>query len=214
MIGETARPARVHLSSLPVPQATAAIWGQDVAGPGDQTAVLLGLIRAGDDTARDRLVAHVYERLRRLASHMPRGYPGVRRWEQTGDVLNNALIRLSRALACATPESPRHFYNLAALQIRRELIDLAHHHLGPQGHGARYHTDAPSRAGPSGPLAAQPERAAGPASLEEWTDFHRAVGALTDEEREVIALLWYEGLRQEQAAEVLKVSLRTVRRRW
>jgi len=40
------------------------------------------------------------------------------------------------------PESSRQFWNLAALQVRRELIDLAHHHLGPQGHGARHHSDA------------------------------------------------------------------------
>jgi RNA polymerase sigma-70 factor (ECF subfamily) len=188
--------------------------GCPVADTAGETARLLDLLRRGDNQAKGRLLAHACERLRRLTRHMLRGYPGVRRWEQTDDVLQNALLRLCRALGAAAPESPRHFYNLAALQIRRELIDLAYHHLGPQGHGAKHHTDVQPGEGRGGPLDAQPDRAGEPSSLEGWTDFHTAVGALPDEEREVIDLLWYEGLTQEEAAAVLTVSLRTVRRRW
>jgi RNA polymerase sigma-70 factor (ECF subfamily) len=195
-------------------QLTALMRGCAVADPAGETARLLDLIRLGDEHARRRLIAHACERLHRLTSHMLRSYPGVRRWEQTDDVLQNALIRLCRALAAATPESPRHFYNLAALQIRRELIDLAHHHLGPQGHGASHHTECHAQESQEEPLAAQADRAGEPSSLEEWTDFHRAVESLPDEEREVIDLLWYEGLTQEEVAALLAVSLRTVRRRW
>src|SRR5438128_1367023 len=110
-----------------------------------ETARLLDLLRQGDDQARCQLVSHACERLRRLTSRMLKGYPGVGRWEQTDDVLQNALLRLWRAMEAIQPESVRHFYNLAALQIRRELIDLAHHHLGPQGQGAKHHTDSPAQ---------------------------------------------------------------------
>jgi RNA polymerase sigma-70 factor (ECF subfamily) len=193
---------------------TASLREYAVADPAGETAMLLDLIRLGDGQARSRLIAHACERLRRLTSHMLRTYPGVRRWEQTDDVLQNSLIRLCRALEASTPESPRHFYNLAALQIRRELIDLFHHHLGPQGHGAQHHTEVHSRDIPDGPLANQPDRPGEPSSLQEWTEFHRAVDSLPGEEREVIDLLWYEGLTQEEAAAILGVSLRTVKRRW
>jgi RNA polymerase sigma factor (sigma-70 family) len=187
---------------------------QAPADPAGETARLLDHIRLGDEQARSRLIAHACERLRRLTSHMLRHHADVRRWEQTDDVLQNALIRLCRALAAATPESPRHFYRLAAVQIRRELIDLFHHHLGPQGHGAKHDTGVHSKDSQEGSVATQPDRAEEPSSLGEWTDFHRAVESLPDEEREIIDLLWYEGLTQEQAAAVLGVSLRTVRRRW
>jgi RNA polymerase sigma-70 factor (ECF subfamily) len=40
------------------------------------------------------------------------------------------------------------------------------------------------------------------------------VDSLPDEEREVVQLLWYEGLRQPEAAVVLGISLATLKRRW
>ena len=60
------------------------------------------------------------------------------RWEQTDDVVQNALVRLRRALETTSPESVRSFVNLAAVQIRRELIDLARHYHGPNGMGAHH----------------------------------------------------------------------------
>lgn len=195
-------------------QPTALLLGQAVADSACETARLLDLIRLGDEQARRLLIGHACERLRRLTRHILRGFPGVRRSEQTDDVLQNASLRLWRALTASTPESPRHFYNLAALQIRRELIDLAHHHLGPQGRGARHRTDVHSRDVRGGPLTTVPDRTGEPSSLEAWADFHGAVDSLPEEEREVIGLLWYEGLTQAEAAVVVGVSLRTIRRRW
>ena len=177
------------------------------------TVQLLENLRLGDAQARNRLIDHACQRLRCLTHKMLRDYPGVRRWEQTDDVLHNAVMRLCRALEVVTPQSPRHFWNLAALQLRRELIDLAHHYFGPEGLGTNHHTDGPDEA-----RGQALERSAGeeeqPVSLEEWRCFHEWVGALPEEDREVFDLLWYQGLTQEQAASVLSVSLSTVKRRW
>jgi RNA polymerase sigma-70 factor (ECF subfamily) len=117
-------------------------------------------------------------------------------------------MRLYLALGEAAPESVRHFYNLAAMQIRRELLDLAKHHFGPEGLGTRHDTDSGNKR--------QREPAVGdePATLDEWTEFHRQVEALPDDEREVFNLLWYEELGQDEAAAVLGLSPRTLRRRW
>ena len=106
----------------------------------------LDRLRAGDASARDELLQIACERLTRLARKMLRGYPGVSRWEQTDDVLQNAAVRLCRALEDVRPESVRSFVSLAAVQIRRELIDLARHYDGPEGPG-RHHA---SRAGSDG----------------------------------------------------------------
>jgi RNA polymerase sigma factor (sigma-70 family) len=186
--------------------------------PGNTTQLRYWLerMRAGDGHARQELLAHALERLRALAARMLRGYPLVRRWEQTDDVLQQALLRLDRALADVTPESLPHFYHLAALQIRRELLDLARHHLGPEGQGARHHSDPHGRAADDegGPLRGTADPAGEPTTLEGWSEFHARVGALPPQEREVFDLLWYQGLSQDEAADALGVSSRTVLRRW
>ncbi len=182
--------------------------------PAGEISRLFERLRRGDDQALSRLLAHACKRLRRLASRMLRVHADVRRWEETGDVLQNALIRLCRALEAATPESPCHFYRLAALQVRRELLDLFRHHFGPEGQGARHDTDAYWNDGHSGRLTSQEDASAEPSSLAEWTDFRRAVESLPEEERGAVDLLWYQELTQEEAARVLKTSLRRVKRLW
>jgi RNA polymerase sigma factor (sigma-70 family) len=175
----------------------------------------LDRLRAGDPSARDELLNIACDRLSRLARKMLRGYPGVRRWEQTDDVLQNAVMRLCRALKDVQPGSVRSFINLAAVQIRRELIDLARHYDGPEGPGRHHASRAGS--GGSGPLPGPPEAANDtddPARLALWTEFHEQVGALPDHEKEVFDLLWYHGLAQAEAAALLGVTERVVKYRW
>jgi len=123
-------------------------------------------------------------------------------------VLTEALTRLHRSLETIRPESPRHFYNLAATQIRRVLIDMARRYHGPMGLGANFDT------GTIGGDGNQAVESVEPTDLMEWTEFHEQVEGLPEQEREVFSLLWYEGLTHEEAAEVLGMSKRTLRRRW
>jgi RNA polymerase sigma factor (sigma-70 family) len=95
---------------------------------------LLGRLKAGDASARASLIALAQERFVALARAMLRRYPHVRRWEETDDLLQAALVRLHRSLAEVQPDDVSHFDNLAAVQIRRELIDLARSYQGPEGH--------------------------------------------------------------------------------
>ena len=53
-----------------------------------------------------------------------------------------------------------------------------------------------------------------PQHLAVWEEFHERAAALPDEEGAVFDLIWYNGLSQAEAAEVLNVSLSTVKRRW
>ncbi len=180
------------------------------------SAVLQGhldRLRAGDPSARDALLAHAYANLRRLAARMFGQFPAVRRWEDTDDVSNNAALRLWKALEELRPATARDFYRLAALQIRRELLDLARHYRGPEGLGARHESALPEASG--GPAAAEPpDPTHDPGRLAQWTDFHRRVELLPEEEREAFDLLFYQGLPHAEAARVLAVSEATVRRRW
>ena len=185
--------------------------------PLDHTLQLVGLLdrmRAGDTTARQRIVEHACGRLRGLARKMLRRYPRVHRWEETDDVFVEAITRLDRALETVQPESPRHFYYLAATQIRRVLIDLLRRYCGPEGLGSHYDTAARTPDGEAQPRYEADDTTGEPSSLAQWTEFHEQVEGLPDVEREAFNLLWYEQITQEEAAEVLGVTTRTIRRRW
>src|SRR5438093_1291991 len=82
---------------------------------------------AGDRTARDELIRHTCGRLHRLTQRMLQGYQRVKQFEQTDDVFQTALLRLHKALEEVRPPSLADYYRLAAVQVRRVLIDLARH---------------------------------------------------------------------------------------
>lgn len=182
-------------------------------GSDTQLQSLIDLTLSGDKSAHEALLDHACDRLLRLTRRMFHSYPNLRRWEQTDDVFQNAMVRLHRALAEVKVESVRHFFNLAAIQVRRELLDLSKHHFGPEGAGANHHTDGIPADDEGGSLQT-PDSAAEPENLSDWCDFHAQVGKLPDEEIEIVHLLYYDGLTQEEAAKLLGISLRTVKRRW
>jgi RNA polymerase sigma factor (sigma-70 family) len=172
-------------------------------------------LKNGDDQARTQLLNCACERLTRLTRKMLKGFGRVKRWEETDDVVQNALLRLYRTLADVQPANAIEFYRLAALNIRRELLDLAKHYYGPHGLGANYASvETNSNQTLNEPGHVPPAAAEDPGRLEAWTRFHEQVERLPDDEKEVFDLLWYQELSQAQAAELLSVSERTVKRRW
>lgn len=181
----------------------------------DTQHLLQRIVTAGgadQERARNALLERAAGRLRRLARAMLRGYPRLRRWEQTDDVLQNALLRLHQALVSVRPATAREFYGLAALQIRRELIDLSRRHFGPLGAAGRHATAAWADVGQG--TGAGPRQASRPDAMAAWQAFHEEVGRLPEAEREAVHLLWYQGLKQKEAAELIGVTERTVKNRW
>ena len=160
---------------------------------------LLERLKAGDRTAQNELVKKVSVRLERLARRMIKSFPAVARWAETEDVLQNALLRLLRALESVTPAHTRDFFNLAAVQIRRELIDMVRQLTGVHGLDANL-VSRPGEGSSMHPMAAEV-----PSSPEEWTVLHEAV---------VFSLIYYHDWSQPQVAALLDVSDRTVRRIW
>lgn len=169
----------------------------------------------GDASARNELLQHCSRRFESLARKMLRDFPKVRRWEETGDVLQNAILRLLNALNDVQPTSFRHFLSLTTLQIRRELIDLARKHQGPLGVAANHASWKPDADSNGSPQPIEPGDAThNPAQLAAWCELHEAIASLPEEQREVCELVWYQGLTQVAAAKVLQVSERTIKRRW
>jgi RNA polymerase sigma-70 factor (ECF subfamily) len=190
----------------------------------------LDRLRSGDLSARDELIAHGCNRFLTLTRKMLHRYPRLRNWEESGDVAQNALLRLRRALEQVQPASCREFFGLATVQISRELLDLTRHYYG------RKKAEGPDGApggGPCGRVAGaiaqgmqggggsdcfqgdpRDDEADDPLKLAAWREFHEAVQKLPANEREVFELLWYQGLSQEEAAELLGCDRSTVKRRW
>jgi RNA polymerase sigma factor (sigma-70 family) len=158
--------------------------------------------QGGDRAAADELLRAVAVRLERLARKMLRDFPRVRALADTCDVVSAASMRLLNALRSVRPASTREFFTLSAVQIRRELLDLADTHT-------RRRTVEMKQS--------QAEAIAAPSVAEEvdlWCAFHQAVEALPLEEREVVSLIFYHDWKQHQVGELLGVDERTVRRYW
>lgn len=185
---------------------------------GNQTTELSPLIdrlAKGDLSARDELLAAACNRLRLMASRKLSRFPGVHRFEDTDDVLQNACIRLHRALASTQPTSAKGFFGLAATQIRRELIDLYRHYEGPQG-AARNEFAASCPSNDTGFWAVddKADSTSGPSTLAEWTELHQQIGKLPSPEREVLEQIYYGGASKEMVAHNLGLSYDKVKRIW
>jgi RNA polymerase sigma-70 factor (ECF subfamily) len=176
----------------------------------------LDRLEAGDPAARRDLLGVASARLRRLARKMLRADGRLRRWVESGDVLNDAVLRLSRALEVVAPETPREFFRLAALQVRRELADLGRHHFGPCGAAAHHQSIPPHEGFPGGaPAAADPPDCRDePSVLAAWAEMHEKAGALPEQQRDTFDLVYYQGLSHSEVAALLGVSTKTVQRRW
>jgi RNA polymerase sigma-70 factor (ECF subfamily) len=170
----------------------------------------LDRLRAGDNKARTDLLEHCQRRFRQLARRMFKSFDRLRPRVDTDDVVQGAMVRLWRALDNLRPIDVLGFSRLSAKQIRRELIDLArkHHRRQP----------LPLPGGDQSSSAAEHQMPSDstfdPGKLALWTEFHEQVEKLPEAEFAVYDLLWYQGMEQKEAAELLGVSVPTVKLRW
>lgn len=168
-------------------------------------------MHAGDAVAEDELMRAAGDRLERLARRMLRDFPNVRRCADTGDVFQEAMLRLLHSLRQleTAPASVRDFLGLAAAHIRRELLDLAR-----RCGAAKRRGDVPLDVAGSGTGLDPAASADDPDELDDWRRFHEEVEKLPVEEREVIGLRFYHGWNEADIAALFGVTERTVRRRW
>lgn len=176
-------------------------------------------LHRGDPAAKNDLLAYARQQLVRMVQKMLHGESGfavVRRWEQTDDVVQGSLIRLSRTIDNLPINSPRDFFKLAATNIRWELRALRDKYLADKSPAQRHHTDMPSAlAQGQAPIdRVLADMAAPPDSFAAMSRFLDAVETLTDDDRELLDLRLVHGLTRQEAADHLGLTLATFKRRY
>jgi RNA polymerase sigma factor (sigma-70 family) len=174
----------------------------------------LARLAEGDLSVRDRLVEACAERLRHLTHKLLRRYPVVRRFDDTDDVFQGAILRLHRAIGqmATAGESPRSLMALGATQIHRELVDLARRYSAASSYEANRGTNVYQDADGERRFIDSAEVEEEP--LDRWERFHAAIDRLSPEQREVFRLVWYMGADQRTIAGMLGCSERTVKTYW
>jgi RNA polymerase sigma-70 factor (ECF subfamily) len=170
--------------------------------PGEIT-VLLHQIKDGDQDAQSRLIGLVYPELRRLAAdYMRQERPD--HTLQTTALVHEAYLRFLEQKEVGW-QSRSHFFGVAATLMRRILVDHARERLAKRRGGSREKLTLDDAsvvtAGRSDQLLALDE----------------ALGRLEEtrpRQSRIVELRFFGGLSEEEVAEVLGISTRTVRRDW
>lgn len=164
---------------------------------------LLQAWRAGDPAALERLTPLVYAELHRLAHrYMRRENAG--HTLQTSALVNEAFVRLLEHQQVDW-QNRAHFFGLAAQMMRHILLDHARTQTRAKRGGGARQVAFDETAIVSG------ERAAELIALD---DALNDLAALDPRKSRLVELRFFGGLNNEEVAEVLGMSLRTVEREW
>jgi RNA polymerase sigma factor (TIGR02999 family) len=157
----------------------------------------------GDDAALEQLMPLVYEELHRLAHSYMRGErPG--HTLQTTALVNEAYLRLAGYRGVRRQERAQ-FFALAAQLMRRILVDHARTRERQKrgGRAARLQLDEAA--------VLSPERSGELLALDEALS---RLAEIDPRKSRVVEMRFFGGLRNEEIAEALKVSVKTVTRDW
>ena len=170
--------------------------------PREVTRLLQAWCR-GDEAALDRLVPLVHDELHRLAHrYMLRERAG--HTLQTTALLNEAYIRLVDA-GNVDWQNRAHFFAISANLMRRILVDFARSRGYQKRGGSVVKIEFDDARIPSSRRGAE---------LIALDDALTALAQLDPREARVVELRFFGGLSEEETAEVLGVSSRTVKRDW
>lgn len=168
-----------------------------------EATLLLTALEQGDPKANEKLLDLVYEELRRLAANkMARESPG--QTLQPTALVHEAWLRLVGSDKQQF-KNRAHFFSAAAEAMRRILIDRARRKLRVRHGGDFERVDLDGL-----DLAA-------PGAERELLDVHEVLDKLTKErpiQAEVVKLRYFAGMTNAEIAQVIGVSVPTVKNYW
>jgi RNA polymerase sigma factor (TIGR02999 family) len=165
--------------------------------------LLLTAVDQGDPQAAEKLLELVYDELRRLAvSKMAREAPG--QTLQPTALVHEAWLRL---VGDNSPkfENRAHFFSAAAEAMRRILIDRARRKLALR-HGGGYER-----------VDLDGQDLAAPGADQQMLAVHEVLDKLAQEhpvQAELVKLRYFAGMTNEEAAQILDVSVSTAKNYW
>jgi RNA polymerase sigma factor (TIGR02999 family) len=170
----------------------------------DELSLLIQRAHAGDEAARERLFAVAYEDLRGQARRQLRD-GGRNTLLNTTVLLHESFLRFQRAGKLAGSERG-HFFAYAARVMRSVIVDFARQRLAERRGGDAVHL----------PLDAQLADNLR-AGEDEVIQINDAIEALKDQDPrlvQVVEMRYFAGMTEQEVAEVLGITDRTVRRDW
>jgi RNA polymerase sigma-70 factor, ECF subfamily len=172
------------------------------SGPGEVTRLLQD-VSSGREGAEEQLLAVVYGELKRLAASYMRKEPSDHSLQPTA-LVHEAYLRLTR-MKSVDWQNHSHFFAVAAKLMRNILVDHARaQRSNKRGHNLQFiEFDAA--------LVAAPAR--GP-ELIALDDALNLLAQIDERQCRIVEMLYFSGLNEEQVAQVLGVSSRTVKRDW
>ena len=165
--------------------------------------VLLAAVERGDSKAADQLLELVYQDLRHLANHKMAQEPPGQTLQPTA-LVHEAWLRL---VGSEHPnfENRAHFFSAAAEAMRRILIDRARRRSALRHGGQLQRVDLDEC------------NVAAPEADAELLAVHEALDELAKEypmQAEVVKLRYFGGQTNEETAQLLGISLSTVKNYW
>jgi len=176
----------------------------------EQTEVtrLLAAMHAGDAGAGDRLLPLVYNELRRAAARLLSAERAGHTFTPT-DLVHEAWLRLGLSPAVTAPRLPaadrRHFMGITIRAMRQVLIDHARRRVAEKRGGAAIRVTLDERDG---------ARGTSPEEVLALFDAIERLGDVDPRLRSVVEHRYLAGLTEDETAELLQVTTRTVQRDW
>jgi RNA polymerase sigma factor (TIGR02999 family) len=174
------------------------------ASPQGEVTRLLLAWKQGDREALEKLIPLVYSDLHRMARrHLGRERPG--HSLQPTAIVNELYLRLVGGESPKTDWQNRaHFFAAAARSMRRILVDHARARMAKKrgGQGAACLLDTTVMVEP---------RSVDVIAVD---DALEKLAALDPEQARVVELRFFAGLTEEETADALEISSRTVHRKW
>lgn len=167
--------------------------------PGEVTR-LLAAARQGQEGALERIVPLVYDELRRLARRELSREHGARTLQATA-LVHEAYAKLASG-APPHAEGRAHFLSIAARAMRQVLVDEARRRRTDKRGGDWVRTTL-SRGAHAVEVA-----------LDDCLALDQALEQLEPRQRQVVEYRFFGGLEEQEIADLLGVTARTVRRDW
>jgi RNA polymerase sigma-70 factor, ECF subfamily len=198
---------------------------ENIAVPAAEMTALFSRFSAGDESAAARLMPMIYEELRRVARNQIRRERADHTLQSTA-LVNEAYLRIAGMGAPSWNDRP-HFFRLASQVMRNVLVDHARAKLALKRGGdsdltsldqtaINYHEQCAQHLYRDGDAGGDHTSAA----LQLEIDFVALEDALTKlrelsaRQAQVVDLRFFGGLALEEIADVMQVSIATVKRDW